>query len=159
MNVSTSEPGVVTTPVACALLMLTQPRLSALERDGWISRLAPNRWRIVDLVQGYVKFLKDEERRTSKTATLGRVQEARARQIERKNLIAEGRLMETETVMAIFNEVFGLFASRLEGFPAQITRDPVMRLAMKTGLDQIRTEAADRMAARAAEHGAKAAKG
>jgi hypothetical protein len=156
MDLTENEPGVASTRVACALLMLTQPRLYQLEKAGWFKRLGPNRWRVVDLVQGYIKFLKDEERRTSKTATLGRMQEAKARGLERKNLVAEGRLMETDTVDAIFTEALGWFMSRLDGFPAQITRDLAMRQTMKQGLDAIRTEVADLFAKRAAECGAKA---
>jgi hypothetical protein len=156
MDLTANEPGVVSTAVACQLLMLTAPRLDQLEKLGWIKRLAPNRWRVVDLVQGYIKFLKDEERRGSKTATLGRVQEARARGLERKNLVAEGRLMETTDVDDLLTDILGPLIARLAGLPAECTRDIGLRSVIQTKVDAIRTETADRMAARAAEHHAKA---
>jgi hypothetical protein len=156
MDVTENEPGVCSTRVACALLMLTQPRLYQLEKAGWFKRLGPNRWRVVDLVQGYIKFLKDEERRTSKTATLGRVQEARARGLERKNLIAEGKLCDVDEMLQDIDELISPLMGRLGGLPAECTRDLGMRAVIQQKIDAIRTEYADRAAALAAEYGAKA---
>jgi hypothetical protein len=144
---------------AARLILVSRTSLYAREQEGWIKRVGPDQWCAVDVVHGNVRYLQDRAKRASQTGTLSRVQEARARSIERKNLVAEGKLMDVDVVMADTVEIFGWFASRLEGFPAQITRDLVLRQAMKEGLDKIRHEVADRCEARAAEHMAKAEAG
>jgi hypothetical protein len=77
-----AEAGIIATEVACRLLMLSRQRLDQLAKDGWIARHAPGHWRLIDLVQGYIRFLRDEGRRTSVHAAGSRVRDARAREIE-----------------------------------------------------------------------------
>jgi hypothetical protein len=146
-----NEPGVVSTAVACQLLMLTAPRLDQLEKLGWIKRLAPNRWRVVDLVQGYIKFLKDEERRTSKTATLGRMQEAKAQQIEMRIAREAAKLIPIEFMDDYIMETAGPLKSDLDGVPAMFTRDLAQRDRLGDILDGVLNRMSDRFAAKGAE--------
>lgn len=52
-------PGIIPSSVAANLLMIDGPTLVALSREGWFKPLAPDRWRLIDVVQGYVKYLQD----------------------------------------------------------------------------------------------------
>jgi hypothetical protein len=53
-----TEAGMVTGAVAVSLLMLGAPaELARLAREGWFKPAGPDRWRLVDLVQGYIRHL------------------------------------------------------------------------------------------------------
>ena len=71
--------GTITIDVAAKLLMVTPEWIRRLSKDGWIAKTERGRYRVVDVVQGYVRFLKDEARRSTKTASHSRLQEIRAR--------------------------------------------------------------------------------
>ena len=52
--------GTLTTVQASQLLMLPAPsEISKLSRDGWMKAAGRDRWRLVDVVQGYVRYLRD----------------------------------------------------------------------------------------------------
>ena len=69
----------ITIDVAAKLLMVTPEWVRRRTRDGWIPKTDRGRYRVVDVVQGYIRFLKDEARRATKTASHNRLQEIRAR--------------------------------------------------------------------------------
>ena len=140
-----NEPGIVPTPIACQLLMLSRQRLDQLAADGWIARVAPGRWRIVDIVQGYIRFLKDEERRRSKTATLSRVQEARAAEIELRTARDSGQIIEMAEALALVDAVVGGLKADLDGLPARVTRDMTERRKLEAELHDVLTRSADRL--------------
>ena len=74
--------GTITIDVAAKLLMVTPEWVRRLTKDGWIAKTERGRYRVVDVVQGYIRFLKDEARRATKTASHTRLQEIRARKEE-----------------------------------------------------------------------------
>ena len=52
--------GMLSTAQAALLLMLPAPvEISKLSRDGWMKAAGRDRWRLVDVVQGYVRYLRD----------------------------------------------------------------------------------------------------
>jgi predicted transcriptional regulator of viral defense system len=57
--------GTITIDVAAKLLMVTPEWIRRLSKDGWIAKTERGRYRVVDVVQGYIRFLKDEARRVS----------------------------------------------------------------------------------------------
>lgn len=67
------QAGTITTAQAARLLMLSDERIRQLVKDGYIPRVAQGRFNLVAVVQGYIRFLKDEERRSSKSAADNRV--------------------------------------------------------------------------------------
>ena len=71
--------GTIAIDVAAKLLMVTPEWVRRLTKDGWITKTDRGRYRVVDVVQGYIRFLKDEARRATKTASHTRLQEIRAR--------------------------------------------------------------------------------
>jgi phage terminase Nu1 subunit (DNA packaging protein) len=129
---ATENAGLITTAVACQLLMLTRQRLDQLAAEGWIARHSAGRWRTVDLVQGYIRFMRDEGRRQNVKAADSRVRDARARDIEIRNAERLGRLVSVEELDAIIDEVCGAFRSELSGLPARVTRDLQMRRVIET---------------------------
>ena len=74
---------------------------------------------------------------------------ARARQLQIRNAREERELIPTEEAVAYTRAVVGALISRMNGLPAQITRDHVERRRIEDMLDRIREE----VAAVITEHG------
>jgi hypothetical protein len=177
------EAGTVTTEQAQLLLLLDKPSdLKALERAGAFAQIAPNRYWLKDLVQGYVKHLRaerdmttletlaecfgvtssrvnqlvnegwfkrvdgqrgrynwreavggfvrwmrDEDRRSSKSAAHTRIQDAKARDIETRTQQRLGRLIPLEVYEEMIDNVAGMVRSEFAGLAAASTRDLTMR--------------------------------
>lgn len=68
---TTGEPqaGTITTAQAARLLMVSDERIRQLAKNGHIPKIAKDRFNLIVVVQGYIRFLKDEERRSSRTTT------------------------------------------------------------------------------------------
>ena len=136
---------ILSTKQAGVLLKLTQPRLSQLENAGFIARVGPGRWRLLDLVQGYIASLKDETKRSSQTATLSRVQIARAVAIEQKTAREAGQTVDLSDALAFVDDIVGPIMADLSGLPARYTRDMMERRKLEAELNDIRTRHADRL--------------
>jgi hypothetical protein len=177
------EAGTVTTEQALLLLLLDKPAdLKALERAGAFVQIAPNRYWLKDLVQGYVKhlrqerdittletlalcfgvtsarvnqlvsegwfkrvdgqrgrynwreavsgfvrYMRDEDRRSSKSASQMRVKDAQARDIEVRTQQRLGRLIPLEVYEEMIDNVAGMVRSEFAGLAAASTRDLTMR--------------------------------
>ena len=83
-------------------------------------------------VQGYIKFLKDEERRWSKSEVASRVQEARASEIEQRTARDGKTLIHRDELFAVVDEILGGLKSDLYGLPARVTRDMEQRRQIET---------------------------
>lgn len=121
--------------VGCKLLMITQQWFNKLVRDGWIKKAGKNRYRVVDVVQGYVKYLQDENRRATKSASASRVQDARAQQIEMQMAKEQRELIPIEDVAAFLSDTLGALRSELTGVPAASSRDPAVRAEIEKNQD------------------------
>jgi phage terminase Nu1 subunit (DNA packaging protein) len=131
--------------------MVSAERVRQLNKAGWIVKVGRDEYRVADVVQGYIKFLKDEERRMSKSAAASRLQDARARAIELRNAKEDHRLCETEESIGFVDEMMGTIIARLDGLPARFTRDISERQRLVALIDEIRNEAADVFEKRASE--------
>jgi hypothetical protein len=112
------------------LLGISQMRVSQLEREGVFQRAAGGKFQLGDLVIAYVRYLRDDVRRRSKTAGETRVQIARARQFELRNAREERLLIaidEADESMAI---VCGAVRTEFGSLAARCTRDLLLRRAI-----------------------------
>lgn len=132
---------------AAALLMVTERWIRDLQKKGYVPKADRGMVSLVGAVQGYIKWLKDEERRTSKSAAASRVQDARAREIEIRIAKEEGRLVELEEAESVFAEIIGAYRSELSGIPAALTRD----LDFRAKIEKLHNDAIDRCRRRFAE--------
>lgn len=130
-----SEAGTINSETAAKLIMCTREWLRRLVKDGWIKKLGKDRFRIVDVVQGYINYLKDENRRTSKSAAQSRVQDARAKEIELRVGREQNQLIEIDDVEAFLSDTIGSFRSELSGLPAACTRDLALRETIEKQLN------------------------
>ena len=139
-----TQAGLITVETAAKLLMVSPVRVRQLVKDGYIPKPSRNSYPLVGVVQGYIRFLKDEERRTSKTATANRVGEARAVEIELRTAERAHRLIETDEAIAVVDDILGTFKAEMAGIPARVTRDVALRRKLKTEIDGAFTRATAR---------------
>lgn len=142
-----AKSGTISTAGACQLLMLSRQRLDQLVQEGWIQRHVPGRWVSIDLVQGYIRFMRDEARRTSKSAAGSRVHDARAREIEIRVAEQIGKLVVVEEFDAMVDGIVGTFRAELSGLPARVTRDIVQRRSIEREIHGLLERVADTAAA------------
>jgi hypothetical protein len=138
--------GTITVEVAAWLLMVTPEWIRRLSKDGWIPKVDRGRYRVVDVVQGYIRFLKDDARRSSKTASLSRLQDIRTRKEELAVAQAERELVPLTEAMTLVDEVAGAVVSRVNAIPARFTRNIEQRALLQREVDDALTEVADRIA-------------
>ena len=131
------------------VLMVTGVWVRKLCKQGYIPAPTKGKVPLIAGVQGYIKFLKDEDRRSSKSAADNRVRDARAREIELRTAREERELVPTDETVAFVQVIVGAVVSRLDGLPAQITRNLDERRRIEIIVDGIRQEVADVIA----EHG------
>ncbi|MBR0920611.1 hypothetical protein ACVIWV_006179 [Bradyrhizobium diazoefficiens] len=133
----------LTSNLAGRLLMVSAERVRQLAREGWIEKQGKDQFYLVDVVQGYIRFRNDADRRAQKSAADSRVRDARAREIELRNAVREGRLIEIDEAMAIVEQITGLFRAETAGLPARVTRDLQFRKTIETALNDILERVAD----------------
>jgi hypothetical protein len=145
---------------AALLIMKGGERVRQLVKAGWITASGPandRRYRLLDVVQGYIRFRDDEDRRANKTAAHTRITDARSREVELKNAQREGKLIELEEALATLEAVVALFRLEISGLPARVTRDLQFRRTIETALHDILDHIADLAAERAKAMGARRA--
>ena len=141
----------LTTAQAGNLLELTPARIGQLIKSGFIEKRGRDQVPLVSAVRGYIRFLKDEERKSSKTASASRVHDARARDIELKIAERENRLVDIEDAIGAMDDVVGAVKATMSGVPAQFTGDLSQRAKLETLLGQALNAAADMVSAQAAD--------
>jgi phage terminase Nu1 subunit (DNA packaging protein) len=62
-----TDTGVINSAVACRLLMLKPEDFRKLDKGGWFPNVAKDKYRIVELVQGYIRYLEHASRNTGRT--------------------------------------------------------------------------------------------
>ena len=150
--------GMLTTTQAARLLMVTDQWIRDLSKKGYIPAPDGGFVPLVETVQGYIRWLKDEERRTSKTAAASAVQQARADEIRLRIAREQGRLIELEDTEAAFADIFGLWRNELEGLPRAVTRDLCLRSSIEGYIEAMCSRLQARFRARRDEIVAKAKK-
>jgi hypothetical protein len=137
------------------LLEFSADYLRQLERAGRFAKLSHDRYSPPAVIKGVLAHMRDDARRINKTSAQTRVQEARAKEIELRTARDEGRLIEIESVEAVFADILGAYRSELAGVPAAATRDLAIRetisAALESAIDRCRARFA--AAAEAARNG------
>ena len=132
----------ITIEVAARLLMLSGERVRQLVKAGYIPLPTRGRTTIVGAVQGYIRFLKDEARKNTKSEAASRAVDARAREIDLK--IAERRreLIPLTDALLAMDILVGETNAQLAGLPARITRDLTLRREIEARIDEAKGEIA-----------------
>ncbi len=146
MTEAETPAGTITTAQAARLLMVSDERIRQLAKNGHIPKIAKDCFNLVAVVQGYIRFLKDEERRSSKSAADSRVREARAAEIERRMAREDRDLIMLDEAMAAYDFAAGLYLTSISGLPARMTRNASERRRIEAICDGERQRLADRFA-------------
>ena len=93
-------------------------------------------------MQGYIKFLKEAARDGTQTASAGRAQEARAKEIELRISREERRLIPTEDAVLCMSLLCGKVSEEFGGLAARVTRDPATRRTIEAELRGMRARLA-----------------
>jgi hypothetical protein len=138
---------VITSSEAAKLIMVSLTTLYEYERDGWIKRVSgqQDQWRLVDVVQGRLRFLEDRAKRATQTASLTRVQEARAKEIEQRTAREAGQTVAVDDMLAFADDVYGPLKADLDGLSARYTRDMTERRKLEAEVNDLLTRHADRL--------------
>lgn len=138
--------GTITVGTAAKLLKITETRVRQLAELGYIQRAGRGQYNLVNVVHGYIDFLKDEERRASKTASFARMQDARTAKIEMELAAKRRELVPLEEVHFFLETTFGRLKSRLLGVPARVSRDMATRSAVEKEIHAALNETAAKLA-------------
>jgi phage terminase Nu1 subunit (DNA packaging protein) len=113
----------VTAARMAAVLGVTPRWLRILVDEGFAVRTGRGQYDLAGTVQGALRRAAQERKGDTRLASENRVREARAREIELRNLKQDNILIEMEEALAVVDEIVGMFVSELSGLPARFTRD------------------------------------
>jgi hypothetical protein len=153
-DVEQQQAGHITLEQACRLVMLSNERIRQLVKDGYIPKPAKNSYPLVGVVQGYIRFLRDEDRRSSKTAAESGLKAARQKEVELRIAERSRDLIDVREHSDIVDEMAGMFVAGLSALPARVTKDMAMRREIEAGCDSIRNDIAALAAEKARDVGA-----
>lgn len=132
-----SEPsGLIPIGQAARLLMISDERIRQLQKQGYIPR-APKRGVVplVGAVQGYLRYLREDERQSSKSAAANRVTDARTREIELRIAERQRDLIPQDDARAVIGEMAAMVKAEFVGSPARVTRDLDLRRTLEQDVD------------------------
>lgn len=141
------DAGMITTEQAARLLMISAERVRQLCKGGYIPRPSKGLVPLVGAVQGYVKFLKEEDRRSSKSAADSRVRDARAAEIELRIAERKRDLIPRAEAEAVLDALAGMVRQAFDGLAARVTRDLGVRRQIETAVHENLSRIADALEA------------
>lgn len=145
------QSGLIPIGQAARLLMISDERIRQLQKQGYIPKAEKRGMvQLVGAVQGYLRYLKDDERRSAKSAADSRVRDARALEIELRVAERSRDLIPVEDALADMAELAAAVRSELAGLPARLTRIMDERQKIETEVDGVLTRLSERAAQKAA---------
>jgi hypothetical protein len=139
---------VISSTDASMLIGKSRNWVAKLVADGFVKKTG-SLFKPADVTLGYLKFLADDERRHSKTATLSQVQAARAREIEMRIAREENKLIDLDEALGVLDEIVGGMKSDFDGLAAAVTRDATLRTIIEEKVDAIYKRHADALVQKA----------
>lgn len=126
------------------LLMISVAWVGRLHKAGYIPKAGKDQYPLVGAVQGYIRYMKDEDRRSTKTAADSRVRDARAKEIELRIAERERELISVEDAKGEFSQLLAMVRAEMVGLPARVTRDMDLRRVIEKEVDDSLSRMADR---------------
>lgn len=141
------QTALITTDECAALFLLGPTRVRQLAQQGYLPKVAKGVFPLREAVQGYVKFLRAEDRQSSKTAADSRVKDARASLFELQAAERRRDLIPVEEAKEVMGELVSFLADALAGISLRATRDLELRRAIEVEVNGARERIANQMAA------------
>ncbi len=110
---------------------VSQPRIAQFVRDGTFQRLKNGKLDLDDCRIRYIRWLRDDSRKSTAAQAQSRLRDVRTREVEMRIAREEGRIVEMESVEAVVSDVLGTFRSELASLPAACTRDLALRATIE----------------------------
>lgn len=107
---------------------LVKPRISQFVAEGWLKPVGKKgQYDWFEACAGYVRWLRDENRKTSKSASDSRMRDAKAHDIEVRTRQRLSRLVPIEIYDEMIDGFAGVVRSEFAGLAAACTREIAMR--------------------------------
>jgi hypothetical protein len=108
---------------------VSSQRISQLASEGWFKQIEGKRgiYNWIEACGGYIKFLRAEDRATSKHSAESRIRDAKARDIEIRTQQRLARLVPLDAYEEMIDNFAGVVRSEFAGLAAASTRDLTMR--------------------------------
>jgi hypothetical protein len=109
--------------------MVSAARVKQLAHEGWFKPLDVGRgkYNLIEACTGFVKYLRAEDRRSTRSAADARIKDAKAQDIETRTKQRLGRLIPLEVYEEMIDNMSGVVRSEFAGLAAASTRDLTMR--------------------------------
>ena len=133
---------VISATDAAKLIGKSRAWLAKLVADGFVKRYG-GLYKPADVAQGCIRFMTDERRRQSRTATLAAVQAARAREIELRIARADHEIVDLDEAIGVLDEIVGGLKADFDGLAASVSRDAALRAVIEAKVDEILKRAAE----------------
>jgi len=132
-----AEPsGLIPIGQAARLLMISDERIRQLQKQGYIPRaLKRGVVPLVGAVQGYLRYLREDGRQSTKSAAANRVTDARTREIELRIAERQRDLIPQDDARAVIGEMAAMVKAEFVGLPARVTRDLDLRRTLEQEVD------------------------
>lgn len=138
------------------LLMLDERRIQQLTKEGWIKKDDRGSYGLVESVQGYIRYLKENTKSRERGTEHARLARAQSMKVEMENWRRMGELQTSSHVEETTNGLVVILKSSTEGLPgrianelAAITEPPLVYKRLQTELRSIVDQCADFLAKRA----------
>lgn len=136
---------VVTTEQAAKLLMISRVYLNKLHKMEYIPKRSPGRWNLVEVVQGHIRYLKDDNRRATKSAAHSRMTDVKTERLEMQVRAERRELVPVDDHRLVLDTAASLVQSRLMAVPSKFTRNVAERRRLEQMIAAAINEVADGM--------------
>ena len=140
----------------CLHIGVARPYLDALVRDSVIEKRRDGKYDMDATRLAYIRHLRKARRTSPETAARAEFAAAKARDLQVKSALREGKLMETAEAIDAIDQVCGLFVVGLGSLSARCSRDLSARREIEAAVFALRQEIAAKCAALAQAMEAKA---
>jgi hypothetical protein len=131
------------------LLQVSSQWVRRLTNEGVFSKV-DGRYRLIETVQAYLRYVRDEQRRTGKAETQNQLMRARAAEIELRTRLREKTLIETDDAINTLDEIIGMMLTEFGDLPGR-TRDLTARRIIEQAVREMRGRLADKIRAKVKE--------
>ena len=122
---------------AALVIDMSQQWVRQLVQQGFITKQPNGKLRKDDIASGYIKWLRDESRRTHKGVSENKVKEARAKEIDLRIAIKQRDLVPLDDAMSAMTSLCGSVRQSIDGLPARITRDLGLRRQIEKEVNEV----------------------
>jgi hypothetical protein len=125
--------GTIPLGVAARLIMVSERHVQRLAASGWIEKP----YTVPGVVQGYIRWLQDDNRKATKLSGEEDVRSERARKLKMENDENERQLVRTDDALAAIDHIRGIVCSGLAAIPARATDDLALRRRIEGAVDDV----------------------